>query len=166
LPGTHDNKHTDIASENCPPNWIRVPGHYLWGITSGEYPGRKLASEPIVFIIRNKISEDKTDEFRKHYRDSVPLTNAGKPGTLAQLAYENDQATEVTIVHLFPSADALDQQIQGADERSKKTYEFIEPIGIEVFGTPNPATLEKMNKIAGSGVVVSISPHYIDGFIR
>ena len=123
-------------------------------------------SEPIVFISRNKIKEGKTDEFRKHYRDSVPLTNAGKPGTLAQLAYENEQATEVTIVRLFPNADALDQQIQGADERSKKTYEFIEPISIEIFGTPNPATLEKMKKMAGSGVVVSISPHYIDGFIR
>ena len=123
-------------------------------------------SEPMVFISRNKIKEGKADEFRKHYRDSVPLTNAGKPGTLAQVAYENEQATEVTIVRLFPSADALDQQIQGADERSKKTYEFIEPISIEIFGTPNPATLEKMKKIAGSGVVVSISPHYIDGFIR
>jgi quinol monooxygenase YgiN len=143
-----------------------VPGHYLWGITPGEHTRRKLMSEPIVFISRNKIKEGKTDEFRKHYRESVPLTNAGKPGTLVQIAYENEQATEVTIVRLFPNADALDQQIQGADERSKKTYEFIEPISIEIFGTPNPATLEKMKKIAGSGVVVSISPHYIDGFIR
>lgn len=123
-------------------------------------------SEPIVFISRNKIKEGKVDEFRKHYRDSITITMADKPGTAIQLAYEKEQATEVTIVRLFHNADALDQQIQGADERSKKTYEFIEPIDIEIFGTPNPATLEKMKKIAGSGVMVSISPHYIDGFIR
>ena len=123
-------------------------------------------SEPIVFISRNKIKEGKTDEFRKHYQDSMPPISAGKPGTLAQLAYENEETTELTIIRLFPSADALDLQIQGADERSKKTYEFIEPMGIEILGTPNPATLEKMKRIAGSGVVVSISPHYIDGFIR
>jgi len=123
-------------------------------------------SEPIVFISRNKIKEGKAGEFRKHYRDSIPITMADKPGTAVQLAYENDQATEVTIVRLFPSADALDQQIQGADERSKKAYEFIEPIGIEIYGTPNPATLEKMKKIVGSGILVSISPQYIDGFIR
>lgn len=91
---------------------------------------------------------------------------ADKPGTIVQLAYENEDATEVTIVRLFPSAEALDNQIQGADERSKKTYEFIEPIGIEIFGVPSPSTLERMKKIAGSGVVVSISRHYIDGFIR
>ena len=122
--------------------------------------------EPIVFISRNKIKVGKTDEFRNHYRDSIQPIIAGKPGTLAQLAYENEEAAEVTIVRFFPSADALDLQIQGADERSKKTYEFIEPIGIEIFGTPNPATLEKMKKIAGSGVAVNIYPHYIGGFIR
>jgi len=121
--------------------------------------------EPIVFISRNKIKEGKTDEFRKHYQESVPSTMVGKPGTLVQLAYENE-VTEVTIVRLFPSAEAFDLQIQGADERSKKTYEFIEPIGIEIFGVPSPSTLERMKKIAGSGVVVSISPHYMGGFIR
>lgn len=123
-------------------------------------------SEPIVFISRNKIKEGKLDEFRMHYQDSIPPIMAGKPGTLAQLAYENEEVTEFTIVRLFPSADALDLQIQGADERSKKTYEFIEPLSIEIFGTPNPSTLEKMKKIAGSGVAVKISPNYMGGFIR
>jgi hypothetical protein len=127
---------------------------------------RMIMSQPIVFVSRNKIKEGKADKFRNHYRDSIPPILTGKPGTLAQLAYENEEATEVTIVRLFPNADALDLQIQGADERSKKTYEFIEPICIELFGTPNPSTLEKMKKIAGSGVAVMISPNYLDGFIR
>jgi quinol monooxygenase YgiN len=123
-------------------------------------------TNPIVFISRNRIKEGKNDEFRKHYQDSIPPILAGKTGTLAQLAYENEEATEFTIVRLFPSADALDLQIQGADERSKKTYTFIEPISIEIFGTPNPATLEMMKKIAGSGIAVKISPNYMGGFIR
>ena len=122
--------------------------------------------DPIVFINRNKIKDGKVDEFREHYCDSVPPIEAGKPGTLVQLAYENEEATEVTIVRLFPNADALDQQIQGANERSKKTYEYIEPISIEIFGKPNPATVEMMKKIAGSGVVVTINPNYLGGFIR
>jgi len=123
-------------------------------------------TEPIVFISRNRIKNGKADEFRRHYQESVPSILAGKPGTLAQLAYENKETTEVTIVRLFPDADALDFQIQGASERSKRTYEFIEPISIEIFGTPNPATLENMRKIAGSGVAVRISPDYMGGFIR
>jgi hypothetical protein len=123
-------------------------------------------SEPIVFISRNKIKEGKADECRKHYQDSIQPIFDGKPATFAQLGYENEEVTEFTVVRIFPNADALDLQIQGADERSKKTYEFIEPIGIEIFGTPNPATLERMKKIAGSGITVGIYPYYAGGFIR
>ena len=91
---------------------------------------------------------------------------AGKAGALVQLAYENEETTEVTIVRFFADADALDLQIEGADKRSQKTYELIEPISMEIFGTPNPGTLEMMKKIAGPGVAVSISPHYLGGAIR
>jgi hypothetical protein len=124
-----------------------------------------LISEAIVFISRNKIKEGKIDEFRKHYRDSLLPTFIGKPDTLAQFGYENKEATEFTVVRVFPNANALDLQLQGADERSKKTYEFIEPIVIEIFGLPNPSTLLKMMEITGS-VSVTLSPNYIGGFVR
>ena len=123
-------------------------------------------SEPIVFISRNKIKEGKADEFKNHYQDSIQPIFDGKPATYAQLGYVNEEVTEFMVVRLFPNADALDLQIQGADERSRKTYEFIEPIGIDIFGTPNPATLDELKKIAGSGITVSISPYYLGGFIR
>jgi hypothetical protein len=123
-------------------------------------------AEPIVFISRNRIKEDKINEFRNHYRDRIPMIFEEKPGTLAQLAYLNEEDSEVIIIRIFPSTEALDLQIQGADERSKKTYELIEPLSIEIFGKPTPATLERVKIIAGKGIPVSISPHYIDGFIR
>jgi uncharacterized protein YkuJ len=123
-------------------------------------------SDPIVFISRNRIKAGRLAEFRKHYQASIPPIQAGKPGTLAQLAYENEDATQVTVVRFFPDADALDQQLRGADERSKKTYEFIEPLAIEIYGMPNPATLEKMLKIAGSGISVRVHPRHLGGFIR
>lgn len=123
-------------------------------------------SEPIVFISRNKIKQGQVDEFRKHYQASIQPIFDGKPATLAQLAYENEETTEFIIIRLFHNAEALDLQIQGADERSKKTYEYIEPISIEIYGTPNSATLERMKKIAGSGITVKINPNYMGGFIR
>jgi hypothetical protein len=122
--------------------------------------------EPIVFVSRNRIKEGKARDFKAHYRKSISPILADKPGTVAQLAYENEESTEVTVVRVFPNADALDLQLRGADDRSKKTYEFIEPVGIEIFGRPNAATLTIMKKIAGSGVPVRICPHYMGGFIR
>ena len=123
-------------------------------------------TDPILFISRNKIKEGKVDAFRNHYRSSVPPIEASKPGTLVQLAYENVDATEVTILRLFPNADAMDQQLQGADERSRKAYEYIEPLSVEIYGAPSPSTIEKMKKIAGSGIVVRVNTQFIGGFLR
>lgn len=124
------------------------------------------AINPIVFISRFKVKEGRADDFRRHYQDSLPSIEAGKPGTLVQLAYENEDSTEVAVIRLFPDADALDSQLQGAGERSKKTYEFIEPVSIEIYGAPKASTIETMRKISGSGITVSVSAQFIGGFIR
>ena len=123
-------------------------------------------TDPIVFISRNRIKPGKVNDFRKHYRDSIPLTETNKPGTLVQLAYVNEDVTEVVIVRLFPNAEAMDQQLQGADERSKAAYRFIEPTRIEIYGTPNNYAMEMMKKVAGSGIDVSVYPQFIGGFVR
>ena len=123
-------------------------------------------AEPIVFIIRHKIKEGRGEDFRLHYRESIPRTLESKPGTSAQLAYENSEHTQVTLVRVFRDAEALDLQLQGADQRSKITYQLIHPLSIEIFGEPNRSTVEHMQKIASSGVDVSIHPAYLGGFIR
>ena len=123
-------------------------------------------AEPIVFIVRHKIKEGRGEDFRRHYRGSVPRTLESKPRTSVQLAYENPQGTQVTVVRLLPDADALDLQLQGADERSEITYKFIEPLSIEIFGEPGRLATERMQKMASSGVAVSIHPGYLGGFIR
>ena len=120
----------------------------------------------IVFIIRFRIKQDGSNDFRKHYRVSIPPVEANKPGTLVQLAYENENATEVSVVRLFSSADAMDLHLQGANERTKKTFEFIEPISIQIFGIPNAATIETLKKLGGPGIVVNVNPQFIGGFVR
>jgi hypothetical protein len=123
-------------------------------------------ADPIVFISRNRGREGSFGDFRRHYRDSVPPIEASRQGTLVQLAYVNEDATEVVIVRLFASAEAMDLHLQGADERSRAAYRFVEPTGIEIYGTPNEYAMEMMRKIAGSGIEVTIRSQFIGGFIR
>ncbi len=123
-------------------------------------------TDPIIFISRNRIKEGKIDELREHYRTSIAPIIANKPDTLVQLAYESEDTSEVTIVRLFPDAVAMNFHLQGANERSKRAYEFIEPLSIEIYGTPSSDTLDILKDIAGSGVSVSLIPRYIGGFIR
>jgi hypothetical protein len=82
------------------------------------------------------------------------------------VGYESEDSTDFIVIRLFPDATALDDQLAGASDRSKKTYEYIEPVSIEIYGTPSPSAVEAMKKIAGSGIIVNIYPHYIGGFIR
>jgi hypothetical protein len=123
-------------------------------------------SSPILFISHNKIKAGRLEEFRRHYLESVPLTQAGKPGTQVQLAYFLEETGELDIVRLFPDAESLDQQLRGADERSKITYQFITPTGVEIYGTPTPATLEKIQQVAGQGISVRVLPAFLGGFNR
>ncbi|MFW9767214.1 MAG: hypothetical protein ACFFF9_14715 [Candidatus Thorarchaeota archaeon] len=123
-------------------------------------------TDPVVFIIRNRIKEGMLDDFNNHYLKSIPLTKKSKSGTILQLAYINDDATEVDIIRVFPNAESLDLQLQGADQRTKITYKLIEPTSIEIYGTPNDYALEMMKKVAGSGIDVSIKSQFIGGFIQ
>ena len=122
--------------------------------------------EPIVFISRNRVKEGLFEAFREHYHDSVPPIEAGKPGTAAQLAYFDEAASEVVVVRLFASAEALDRHLQGVDERSKAAYRFVEPTRIEIYGAPNEDALKMMTRVAGSGIEIRVNPTFIGGFIR
>jgi hypothetical protein len=123
-------------------------------------------TKPIIFISRNRVKEGMLDAFKKHYQESIPRTEAAKPETLIQLAYVNDDFSKMDIIRLFSNAEALDLQLQGADERSKITYQFIEPTSVEIYGTPSNFSLEMLKKVAGSGIAVSIFPEFIGGFMR
>jgi hypothetical protein len=123
-------------------------------------------TDPIIFISRNIVKDGFNEAFKNHYQGSIPPILADKPGTLVQLAYYNEETKEATIVRIFPDADSLDQQIQGADQRSKAAYQFIQPICMEIYGTPSTYALEMMTKVAGSGIKVQLHADYLGGFIR
>lgn len=123
-------------------------------------------SDPIVFISRNRLKKGLLEDFLRHYRDSLPLTEANKPGTVVQLAYVDEESQELVIVRQFPDAQALDRQLQGADERSKAAYQFIEPTSVEIYGQPNEYALEMMKKVAGAGIEVKIYARFAGGFTR
>lgn len=121
---------------------------------------------PIVFISVNRIKEGRKEDFLQHYLASIPPTRVNKPETLVQLGYLNDGGDEYTVVRVFPSAEALDKQLQGADDRSRITYQFIEPTRLEIYGAPSSYTLDMVKKVAGSGIEVRIWPEYVGGFVR
>lgn len=82
------------------------------------------------------------------------------------LAYLNDAGTEVTFLHAFADPEAMQLHWQGADKRTKTAYEFIEPIGFEIYGFPGDEILEGMRAEATGGVTLTVHPEFVTGFLR
>jgi hypothetical protein len=123
-------------------------------------------SEPIVFISRNTVNEGKLEVLTRYYRELVSELWNDLPGTLTHLAYANEDGSEVTIVHIFPDAPAMERHMQGAGPRAQGWYEFADSAQLEVFGAPTERTLEAMKRAARPGVTLIVWPNLLGGWIR
>lgn len=124
-------------------------------------------SEPIVFISTHKIREGKLDDFKRFSREMTPLIDASKPNTLFFQPYLNEAGTEVTFIHVFPDADSMDSHFEGADSRSARAFEFIQPLHFEIYGTPSEQVLSTMRQQTTTlAVPLTLRPQPLAGFIR
>ena len=126
-------------------------------------------SEPIVFISHFKIKEGKLDGLKQHAQMMTELIKAEKPGTVAFLQYLNENETELSIVHVFPDADAFDRHGEGVAERARAAFEFLEPISRELYGMPNEKSLATMTAIRPPGapeIEFHHKPQHMGGYIR
>lgn len=122
--------------------------------------------EPIVFISHFKVKEGKLDGLKQHSRMMMELIKAEKPGTVVFLQYFNEEATELSIVHVFPDADAFNRHGEGVAERARAAFEFIERTRIEIFGMPGDQNLAMLRPPDGSGITFKHMPQLNGGYIR
>jgi hypothetical protein len=123
-------------------------------------------SGPIVFISNQKIKAGKFEDYKQHYQQTVELIKVNKPGTVAHLAFSDEDGTNASIVHVFPDAESLEFHLQGAGELAEKAFEFMEIVSIDIYGRPSNAVLANMQQIAGSGVALNIKPQNLGGYLR
>jgi len=123
-------------------------------------------SEPIIFISHQRVKEGKLEGYKHYYRQVAEQAKANKPGTLAHMAFHNEEGSELSIIHIFPDAESMEAHMQGVDELAKKAYEYVEILGFEIYGKPTEAVLERMMQIVGSPITLNIRPQLIGGYIR
>ncbi len=123
-------------------------------------------SEPIIFISNQRVKEGKLEGYKQYYRQVAEQAKANKPGTVAHLAYLNEEGSELSIIHIFPDAESMELHMKGVDELAKKAYEYVEILSFEIYGKPADTVLERMMQIVGSGITLNIRPQLIGGYIR
>ena len=123
--------------------------------------------EPVVFISHFRIKEGKLPAIKQLNATVTPALQAEKPATLGFLGYIDEAEAHLTFVHVFGDSEAMDAHFEGADERAKVAYEYIEPDGWAIYGTANPAVVEGMRgRAAAAGVSLTVEPVFLGGFLR
>ncbi|MGH2676792.1 MAG: hypothetical protein ACRDHB_00330 [Actinomycetota bacterium] len=70
-------------------------------------------TNPIVFVSHFRIKEGRFESFRQHFGEPARALELEKPQTSAFLAYVDDHEGELSIVHVFSDADAMDTRTRG-----------------------------------------------------
>jgi quinol monooxygenase YgiN len=128
---------------------------------------RAPGAQPITFVSHFRVKPGHAPAFREMWDDVAAALEKAKPATTAYLAYLAADDAALTIVHVFPDADAMAAHFGGSDERAAAAYEHIEPAGWEVYGAPHTADLEQLRAASErSGVGLSVLPEALGGFLR
>jgi hypothetical protein len=124
-------------------------------------------ADPIVFISRHRIKPGKAEPMKALLAEIWSAMETEKPQTLMNLAYIDDEGTEITFMHAFADIDGMQLHWEGADARTSQAYEFIEPIGFEIYGAAGAQIVEGMRaEAAGAGATLTLWPHFVTGFQR
>lgn len=124
-------------------------------------------SEPIVFISHHRINPGKADAVKALTAEIWSAMETEKPRTLMNLAYMNQEGTEVTFMHAFADIEAMQLHWRGADERSRQAYEYIEPMAFEIYGSASEQIVEGMEAEAvGGAATLTLWPEFVTGFLR
>lgn len=124
-------------------------------------------AEPVVFVSHFAVKPGALEAYQRFQRQAMGALERDKPRTLAFLIYLDEGGSNMSIVHVFGDAEAMDLHFEGAAERARSAYEYIEPRGWDIYGKPSDAALETMRQAAQSaGVSLRVQPAYAGGFQR
>ena len=123
-------------------------------------------TEPVVFVSHFTVRSGRLNELRQQFRQVLEMLEAEKARTTAQLTYLDETGTKASIVHVSADAATMDIHFQGAEERSRGAYEFMDPAGWEIYGTPSAAVRMMRQAAASAGVVLTVQPEHLGGFLR
>ncbi len=123
-------------------------------------------SGPIIYISHWRIKEGVEDQWWSMVDQVLPGLEAAKPRTVFQNFYVDETGRTLSIVHIFPDAEAMDLHAGGATTRSQSAFEFIEPIGFEIYGPPTEQFLDTLRDIPNIDTLLRVRPVHRAGFSR
>jgi hypothetical protein len=123
-------------------------------------------SGPIVYISHFRIKEGREDDWWSNVDQVLPGLEAEKHRTMFQNFYTDEAGTTVSIVHVFADAAAMDAHMGGAVARARAAYDYLEPVGFEVYGEPTDSFFAAMRDVPDADAILRVEPNHRTGFSR
>jgi quinol monooxygenase YgiN len=128
---------------------------------------------PVVYVSTWRIKAGAHDAYERFYAELVRIVRDNEPRVSAFLAFENEDRTELTNVHVYPDAAALDDhmavlaaQMQLLPDDLTAVTANLEPVRILVFGAPSGAAARMDDNLRAGGVPFDTKARYLGGFTR
>jgi hypothetical protein len=127
--------------------------------------------EPVVYLSTWRIKDGKFPEYRRFYAELLKRISGPDRGVVAFYAFGNADDTEITNVHVFPDASTLDRHMAVIREQMglipgdlTAVPQFMEPLGVQVYGTPAGEAAAMDQGMKDSGIPFVGKEHYLGGF--
>jgi hypothetical protein len=117
---------------------------------------------PIVFVGSHQIHQGKLDIAKEASADLAQFVHDNHPRVLHFEIYIDDATREMTVIQIHPDEDSLMLHMQLAGDRLARAHEFLDTVGVRMFG--NPSESFKQAAMGGGGEVTFATPYA--GFSR
>ena len=129
--------------------------------------------DPVAYVSTWRIKEGKFQDYKRFFTELVKIVDENGPRVSAFLTFANDDLTEITNVHVFPDSGTLDRHMDVIGEKMRllpddvtAVMRYLEPVRVEVFGTPGGKAAEMDRGLADSGVPFAGKKRFLGGFTR
>ena len=127
--------------------------------------------EPIVYVSTWRIKDGKFPEYQRFYSRLLTAIRERDRDVIAFFAFGNADGTEITNVHVFPNAPTLERHMAVIGEQMgllpnelSSVFEFMEPLGVQVYGTPGGQAAALDQGMKETGVPFTGKDRYLGGF--
>lgn len=113
-------------------------------------------AEPIYYIDRSDIHEDKLADVRNLMRDLADFVEEREPQLIAYHFYIDESESTMTTVAVHPDSASMERHLELGGPKFRAFGAFIRMRSIDVYGRPSPVGVERIREKAemlGGGTV-------------
>ena len=99
---------------------------------------------PIVFIGTHRIHEGKLDIAKEASAQLAQFVRDNHPRVLHFEIYIEDETRQMTVIQIHPDEESLMLHMQLAGDQLARAYEFLDTVGVRMFGNATEPFKESM----------------------